>query len=102
MAISFENELTVQYRARNRSSTLANRNRPLPVKRSSSNWTVTSTPRQNATGPPVRTLPTTRRLLDAEDAVDLVAGLGRVGEVVQLEDLAQGVGLRRRRRATGG
>src|SRR5262249_34468088 len=62
VAIIFENELMVQYRPRNRSRTPAKRNRPLPVKRSSSKWSVTSVPRQKVNGPSLRIAATTRRL----------------------------------------
>src|SRR4029078_6792403 len=51
VATIFVNELTVQYSPMKCSSTLAKRKRLRPVKRSSSNWRVTSAPRQKAIGP---------------------------------------------------
>ena len=93
-ATSWLNELIEAYSPRKRSSTLANRNRPVPTYFCSSNSIVTSTPRQKPlpVGSPIR--PTTRRLVTASDAVDqladdrghLLAHLG-VGEVVEPQDL---------------
>src|SRR5262249_22145056 len=83
-AVSLVKEFIVQYKARNRSSTLANRNSSLPETRPS------RPAEEGPAGPAAAGAPPTR---DAGDAGDQGPGLRRVGEVVEFEDLAQGVGL---------
>src|SRR5262249_23236421 len=60
-ATNLVNEFTVKYRPKKRSRTAANRYSPPPVKASSSNCTVTSTPRQMPPSVALPTRPATRR-----------------------------------------
>ena len=92
VTISFENELIEQYSPRKRSRTEANRKTPLPEKRSlvevDRDLDAAAEPAADVAGHPPHDPPAA----DAQHAVDHRAGLGRIGEVVELEDFAQGVG----------